>query len=66
MRYYSRLRPVSIGTYPKYADNKVTNITNFYERQLVDGINVWGYLEYEHAIPEQDAYRYDLAQYNKE
>lgn len=62
MRYYSTLRPISHGTYPKYPNNKVTKIVNYNFRQLEQDINrqVWGYLEYEKPIPEDDAYSYDL------
>lgn len=62
MRYYSALRPVSLGTYPKYTDNEVIEIKNF-DQRVEDkelGKRYWGWVEYEHEIPEQDACRYDL------
>ena len=45
-RYYSKLRPVSIGTYPK---GGVQSLHNYEDRQYVmdAGCKVWGYIEYD-------------------
>lgn len=42
MRYYSTLRPVSIGSYPE--KDRVKEIVNFNDRQYVDEIEheAWG------------------------
>lgn len=62
MRYYSILRPISFGTYPKYQDNKVLEIVNFDEKIYCEDISrdAWGYIEYEKIIGKKDAYNYDL------
>ena len=62
MRYYSILRPISLGTYPKYQDNKVLEIVNFDERIYCEDISrdAWGYIEYEKSIDKKDACNYDL------
>lgn len=61
-RYYSILRPVGIGTFPKPAGNKVENIENFDDRQYVPEISheAWGYIEYEKPLTEAEARQYDL------
>lgn len=60
MRYYSTLRPVSIGSYPE--KDRVKEIVNFNDRQYVDEIEheAWGYIEYDGEIDEGLAKRYDL------
>lgn len=62
VRYYSILRPVGIGTFPKFADNKVIEIVNFDYRKYVPeiGREAWGYIMYESEIAETDARSYDL------
>lgn len=59
-RYYSLLRPVSPGTYPK--PSEVKNIVNFDERTFIDDINryAWGYIEYENELSWDEARAYDL------
>lgn len=62
MRYYSILRPVSIGTYPKPKDNKVVEIKNFEDRLYCThiGREAWGYIEYEKTLSLDDAKKYEL------
>ena len=47
-RYYSPLRPLSLGTFPKPQGNEILHIENFEERQNVPEIarQAWGYIEY--------------------
>ena len=61
-RYYSILRPVGIGTFPKPAGNEVKTIRNFDRREFVEEISreAWGYIEYEQELSERDAKNYDL------
>lgn len=58
-RYYSPLRPVSIGTFP--AVHKLT-FRNFPERTYIDSIGreAWGYVEYDAPLTDQEAADYDL------
>ena len=46
-RYYSPLRPLSLGTFPKPQGNEILHIENFEERQNVPEIarQAWGYIE---------------------
>lgn len=59
-RYYSLLRPVAPGTYPKPSEAK--NIVNFDDRTFIDDINryAWGYVEYEKELSWEEAAAYDL------
>lgn len=57
-RYYSKLRPVGPGTYP----GKPVAFTNFDERTNTDGIDAWGYLEYDQPLTPQQIDDYDLAE----
>lgn len=61
-RYLSRLRPIGIGCFPKYDDNKVVEIHNFdYKGDFLEvGVDAWGYIDYEHKIPESDAKHYSF------
>lgn len=45
-RYYSPLRPLSLGTFPKPQGNEILHIENFEERQNVPEIaqQAWGYM----------------------
>lgn len=63
-RYYSILRPVGIGTYPKPTGNKVVAIENFDNRTYVDKIDreAWGYIEYEKPLDKADMDAYDLVE----
>lgn len=58
-RYYSIMRPVSIGTYPR---NGVEEIVNFDYRQFCPEINreAWGYIEYSRELSEKEAADYEL------
>ena len=64
-RYYSKLRPVSIGTYPK---GGVQSLHNYVDRQYVmdAGCKVWGYVEYDRELTQQEAFAYDLVPGGKE
>lgn len=59
-RYYSTLRPVSIGTYPR--PEEATNIVNYDNRTFIDDIGqyAWGYIEYENPLEWSEAKQYDL------
>lgn len=59
-RYYSLLRPVTPGTYPKPSEAK--NIVNFDDRTFIDDINryAWGYIEYENELTWDEARNYEL------
>lgn len=56
-RYYSPLRPLSLGTFPKPQGNEILHIENFEERQNVPEIarQAWGYIEYKEALTEIEA-----------
>ena len=57
-RYYSRLRPVSIGTCPSDA----VYTFNYNDRKYVEeaGCEVWGFAEYERELTEEECKQYDL------
>lgn len=59
MRYYSILRPVSIGTYPR---SGVMEIKNFNRREYVPeiGREAWGYIDYSRKLTEKEAASYEL------
>lgn len=59
MRYYSILRPVSIGTYPKPG---MVGFENYDRRQYVPSIGreAWGWLEYDRELTEREQASYDL------
>lgn len=63
-RYYSIMRPVSIGTYPKPEGNEVITIHNYEEKTKVDDCprKVWGYIEYEKPLSDKDMLDYELFQ----
>ena len=59
-RYYSILRPVSIGTFPKKG---AVSIRNFDSRQYIESIHheAWGYIEYlDTELTDQECRQYDL------
>ena len=58
-RYYSIMRPVSIGTYPR---NGAEEIVNFDNRTFCPEINreAWGYIEYSRELSEEEAADYEL------
>lgn len=53
-KYYSPLRPLSLGTFPKPQGNEILHIENFKARQA------WGYIEYKEALTEIEAAAYEL------
>lgn len=59
-RYWSTLRPVSIGTYPR--EYGVVEIANFRQREFVPEINAyaWGFIDFENELPESEQDHYDL------
>ena len=59
-RYFSTMRPVSIGTYPN--NGKVVEIHNFDSREMVKSIGheAWGYIDYLEPLTEKEALSYDL------
>ena len=61
-RYYSIMRPVSVGTYPKSGCGKVIEIKNFDRREMVDSIGrmAWGYIEYSEPLTEKELSDYEL------
>lgn len=61
-RYYSILRPVSIGTFPERIN--IARFRNFDHRTKVPEINhsVWGYFETPDKLTEQECYKYDLVE----
>lgn len=61
-KYYSPLRPLSLGTFPKPQGNEILHIENFKERQNVPEIarQAWGYIEYKEALTEIEAAAYEL------
>ena len=58
-RYYSIMRPVSIGTYPRKG---AVEIVNFDYRQHVDeiGRKAWGYIDYDRELSPEEAADYEL------
>ena len=62
VRYYSILRPVSLGTYPLTDGNMVLNIVNYDEKEYIEEIGrmAWGHIEYSQELPELVAKGYDL------
>ena len=55
VRYYSILRPVSMGTFPEPEDNPILQISNFNQNKFVDDIgrNAWGFIVYKKVLPDQ-------------
>lgn len=60
MRYYSTLRPISIGCFPH--GHEVTEICNFQKREFVEkiGRDAWGFIEFADNLTEKEADQYDL------
>lgn len=58
-RYYSILRPVGIGTYPKEG---MEAFRNFDQREYVDEIKreAWGWLDYSRELTAEEMKSYDL------
>ena len=59
MRYYSRMRPVSPGSYPCEG---VSKIVNFDDRQMCEdiGCEAWGYIEYDRELSKTEVEDYEL------
>lgn len=59
MKYYSRMRPVSPGTYPR---GGVSEIVNFDYKQLCEEIQTeaWGYIEYDRELSQKEVEDYEL------
>lgn len=62
MRYYSTERPVSLGTYPKSKDNKITEIFNYDDKTYIEeiGREAWGYIDYLYPLSNSDIINYEL------
>lgn len=58
-KYYSLLRPVSVGTVPNCT---ISEMVNFDQRKYVDEIQreAWGYFVTPDEISYEEAYEYDL------
>lgn len=65
-RYYSILRPITPGAYPKPIDNPVIEIENFDKREYVGkiGREAWGYVEYEKPLTDAQIEAFDFAAAN--
>ena len=59
-RYYSIMRPIAPGTFPK--NQPVQELVNFDSRRFVPEINreAWGYIEYAGPLTEKQAIGYEL------
>ena len=59
-RYYSKLRPVGPGTFPKEG---VQEIFNYDCQTYVEevGREVWGYIEYDRELTDAEIRDYELA-----
>lgn len=62
MRYYSILRPVSIGTFPNLDGNEILKICNFDSGSYCKEIDreAWGFIDYEKLLSSEDVEKYDL------
>ena len=58
-KYFTILRPVSIGTFPKKG---LVDFVNYDKRRYVPeiGHNAWGYLLYDRELSEEEIYSYDF------
>lgn len=61
-RYYSILRPITPGAYPKPADNPAMLIHNFDKREYVGkiGREAWGYAEYNTPLTKEQIEAFDF------
>lgn len=64
MKYYSILRPVSPGTFPKPTGNKILEIRNFDDKTYIPEIDreAWGYIDYSAPLTEQEISVYELVE----
>lgn len=62
-RYYSTLRPLTPGTFPKPQGNRVLTVMNFDNRTYCSEIKreAWGYVEYERPLSTALAWDWELA-----
>ena len=62
MRYYSTQRPISPGSFPQRAWNKVLEIHNFDQKIYCEeiGREAWGYIDYEKPLDRFDCNSYEL------
>lgn len=60
MRYYSIMRPIAPGTFPR--TQPVKDVVNFDSRQFVPEINreAWGYIDYTGPLTDKQAADYEL------
>lgn len=58
-KYFTILRPVSIGTFPKEG---FVDFVNYDNRRYVPEIdhNAWGYLLYDRELSEEEMHDYDF------
>ena len=58
-RYYSRMRPVTPGSYPREG---VREIVNFDDKTYCEEIEdeAWGYIEYDRELTEEEAESWEL------
>lgn len=63
-RYYSTLRPIAPGTFPKPNGNGVLVVHNFDNRQFVESIGrqACGYVEYEKPLEQNVATQFELVE----
>ena len=57
IKYYTLLRPVSIGTQPK---NGFMDFINYDDRTEIDGKMVWAELYYNRKLSDKEMLDYDL------
>lgn len=58
-RYYSKNRPVSIGTYPR--KDTFLRMENFDTKQHIrEGLWAWGYIEYSEPLTIAEIENYEL------
>lgn len=59
-KYYSVMRPVSIGTFPD--NGAILGIVNFDRREMVEAIGreAWGYINYSKPLTEKQISDYEL------
>lgn len=64
-RYYSTMRPVMLGGFPK--SREILEIRNFDRREFVEeiGRKAWGYIEYAEPLTDQEAEEYELTSAEK-
>ena len=58
-RYYSTLRPVSIGTFPKAGMIQFENY-GYRREDNPSGRPAWGHLDYDRQLTMKEAFNYDL------